>query len=286
MKKFNYAALFLCACACCVWGYAVALRYYRFDYTGWDLPLYANLMWNLCHGRGSTVLFGGNFLRDHYNAIAFLLVPFYYFFQSALTLLYFKLMAFFAGAYVFYLLAAKKLGGPLALALMLTYMFYPANINMILFEFNFENLALPLIFLLFYFFEEKKFAGFMIGAFLLAMVKENMPLVVFMFGIYGLVTRRKEGLAWGLCPMALGAGAFIAEVFVFMPGGYPVFNAPLSRWLLYSKLGHSPMGIVRTFIFKEPEVLKLLFTGRNLSFLAQLFGPLLIPALLAPHILF
>ena len=281
-SKFNYIALCICAIACCAWGYVLGLRYYCFIYNGWDLPLYANLMWNLCHGSISTTLFGRSFFIDHFNGIAFLLIPFYYFFQSALTLLYFKLLGFFAGAYVFYLLTAKRLGGPWGIAFMLAYMFYPANVAMLFFEFNFENLALPLIFFIFYFFEEKRFLSFMVSCFLLTIVKENMPLVVFMFGIYGFIERRQDWAHWGLYPLLLGGGMFIGEVFLVIPWvrhGLTTVNGHLG---LYARLGHSPTEIVRTFILKEPEVFKILFSGRNRSFLLQLFGPLLITSLLAP----
>ena len=281
--KYNYAALCVCAIACCAWGYVVDLAYFRMMYFSWDLALYAHLMWNLCHGHMSTSLFGGNFLIDHFNAIAFLLVPFYYFFQSALTLLYFKLFAFFAGAYIFYLLASKKLGGFWGLAFMLAYIFYPANVAYFFFEFNFENLALPLIFLLFYCFEEKKFLWFMGICFLLTIVKENMPLVVFMFGVYGLIARKEDRLRWGLFPLLLGAGMFLGEVCVFIPWlrhGLGMANVHLGA---YSNLGNTPAEMLRTFIFNEPKVLKLLFSVHNLSFLLKLFGPLLIVVFMAPR---
>ncbi len=272
--KYNYAALLICVIACLAWGHVLDLKYFRFGYDSWDLPLYANLMWNLCHGSMSTSLFGGNFLQDHFNAIAFLLVPFYYFFQSALTLLYFKLIAFFAGAYIFYLLAAKRMGGLWAIAFMLAYMFYPANVIMIFFEFNFENLALPMILLLFYFFEEKKYWGFITTCFLLTLVKENMPLVVFMFGIYGLLMRREDKLRWVFYPAVLGLGMFTLEVFVIIPWfrhGLEGINAHLN---LYDRVLHHP-----------GEISTLLFNRRNALFISKLFGPLLVTALLAPQVL-
>ena len=173
----------ICAVGCCAWAAVCTLKYVRFDYWGWDLSLYAQLMWNLCHGHTTTSLFGGSFLIDHANYIAFLLVPLYFFFQSALTLLYFKLIAFFIGSYVLYLIAQKRLGGAWALGLMLAYIFYPANVAMLFFEFNFENLALPLIFASFYFLEQRRWLPFIICALVLALVKENMPLVVAMFGV-------------------------------------------------------------------------------------------------------
>ena len=283
--RYNYVALLLCAVACCGWSYVLDLKYYRLGYTSWDLPLYANLMWHLCHGSLSTSLFEGNFLTDHFNVIAFALVPFYYFFQSALTMLYFKLFAFFAGAYIFYLLTAKRLGGLWGIAFMLAYMFYPANVAMIFFEFNFENLALPLIFLLFYYFEEKKFLSFMVCCFLLTTVKENMPLVVFMFGIYGLMTRKEDRVRWGLYPMFLGFVMFMGEVFVAIPLFRPALDLVNQHLNMYFHLGHAPREIVRTLIFDESKVFRALFSSSNASFLLQLFGPLLMTALLAPKIL-
>ena len=285
--RYNYTALLICAVACCAWSYVLDLKYLRLGYTSWDLPLYANLMWNLCHGNMSTSLFEGNFLTDHFNVIAFLLAPFYFFFQSALTMLYFKLFAFFTGAYIFYLLSLKRLGGVWAIAFMLAYLFYPANVTMIFFEFNFENLALPMIFLIFYFFEEKRYSSFMLCCLLLTMVKENMPLVVFMFGIYGFMTRKEDWLRWGLYPLILGGGMFIGAFFIFTPllryyQGLHMVNVHIG---LYSNLGKSPWDIARTFIFNEPKVLQILFNSRNLIFLLQLFGPLLVWSLLSPRIL-
>jgi len=283
--KHNYIALGVCAIACCAWSYVLDLRYYRLGYLSWDLPLYANLMWNLCHGHVQTSLFGGNFFIDHFNAFAFLLVPFYYFFQTGLTVLYFKLFAFFTGAYVFYLLAAKRLNSRWAIALMLAYIFYPTNVGMIFFEFNFENLGLPMIFLLFYFFEEKRFLGFMLTCFLLTTVKENMPLVVLMFGIYGFWARKDDRWRWGLCPFLLGVGMFLGEVFIFIPWFRQGLGSSNVHWSLYLKLGHNPAEIVRTLIFQEPKVFKMLFNPHNVTFLLKLFGPLLIAAFMAPRYL-
>ena len=288
MKGFrtNSIALWICAVFFCTWGYVLDLKYYNFGYWGWDLPLYANVMWNLCHGSLKTSLFGCNFLSDHFNGIAFLLVPFYYFFQSALTLLYFKLLAFIAGAYVFYLLASKRLGNSWGLAFMLAYLFYFPNIVMIFFEFNFENLVLPLFFLLFYYFEEKRFMPFMVCCFLTTIIKENMPLVVLMFGFYGLLMRREDWVRWGLLPLVLGGMMFWGEIFVIIPWLRHDFGSQSGYWGLYTHVGHSPQGIFKEFLYNQGKVIQLLFTGSNTSFLLALFGPMLITALLSPQILF
>ena len=58
------------------------------------------------------------------------------------------------------------------------------------------------------------------------------------------------------------------------------FRLPTRIWVRTGKLGNTPGDIVRTMLFNWPVVIKLLFSKHNLSFLLQLFGPLLILSLL------
>ncbi len=288
MNIFNRWAMAICAVGCCAWAAVCTLKYVRFDYWGWDLSLYAQLMWNLCHGHTTTSLFGGSFLIDHANYIAFLLVPLYFFFQSALTLLYFKLIAFFIGSYVLYLIAQKRLGGAWALGLMLAYIFYPANVAMLFFEFNFENLALPLIFASFYFLEQRRWLPFIICALVLALVKENMPLVVAMFGVYGLFACRGGRVRFGLVPLVLGIGMFVVEIFVLQPLWMKGLSHQDSGYwqYLYGALGNSPTEILTAVVTQPAKIVNILITPNNCSYLASLTGPLLPWAVLSPHVLF
>ncbi|MBF0522293.1 MAG: DUF2079 domain-containing protein [Candidatus Omnitrophica bacterium] len=279
-SKYNSLALWMCALGFCSWAWILTIKFYHFGYWGWDLPLYDQLMWNLCRGSVQTSLFGGNFLIDHANYIAFFLAPFYFFFQNPMALLYFKLAAFFIGSYIFYLITLKKIGGLWGILFLLGYLFYPANISMLLFEFNFENLALPLIFLVFYFFEERKIGPFLLTCFFLSIVKENMPFVVGMFGVYGLLTRRnnkKDIFYWGLCPLVLSIDIFLVEMFLVYP------------WLT-KNLGFHASGYFefyrKSFLADPLSFFQNFFTLKKILFLSELFGPLLLLAILNPQILF
>ncbi|MBF0618941.1 MAG: DUF2079 domain-containing protein, partial [Candidatus Omnitrophica bacterium] len=172
-RTINLLAIGTCTALAGVWGLVLTLKYYHFGYTGSDLALYAQLMWNLAHGNTHTSLFGGNFLIDHANYIAFLLAPLFAILPTALALLYLKVIVFFAGAYVLYLIALKKLSPALSFFFMLGYVVYPPNISMLFFEFNFENLAPAFIFLAFYFFDQKRLMPFLLTGLLLASIKEN-----------------------------------------------------------------------------------------------------------------
>lgn len=288
-SRYRLTALWTCIILSLLWGTVVTIKYHSFQYTGWDLALSAQIMWSLCQGTLSTSLIGGNFLMDHANYIAFLLVPLYYLFPSALTLLLLKTFTFFAGAYVLYLFSAIKLGGLWGLLIMIGYIFYPANMAMFFFEFNFENLAPPLILLALYLLEKKKFIPFLLSCLLLALVKENMPLVVMMLGLYAFITAWKKNKSLlRLAPflLILGAGLFLLQLFIIQPrimAGLPIDAS--QYWVFYQKLGDSPWKIISNLFLLPQNTWNLLFTERNTAFLAELFGPLALPSAFSPHVL-
>lgn len=287
--RYNLMALGICAVLCCAWTIVVAFKYLSFQYTGWDLSLSAQIMWHLCHGSLSPSLFGGNFLVDHAHYIAFLLVPLYFFFQSALTLLVLKMIAFFAGCYILYLFAKKYLGPRWGLVFMACYIFYPGNMAMFFFEFNFENLAPPLILLTFYFLDEKRLLPFLVASLLLCLVKENMPLVAMMMGLYATCVWHKEKplfsrLAFGL--LVLGLAIFLLQLYLIQPKLTEHLSFHGSNyWEFYKKLGKTPEEILKTVFFSPQTTIPLLFREKNIGFLGELFGPLLILALGKPGIL-
>ncbi|MBF0490857.1 MAG: DUF2079 domain-containing protein [Candidatus Omnitrophica bacterium] len=284
-SRYNFLALGILGLLFFLWSLIVSIKYYHFGYDGWDLPLYAQLMWNLCHGSSHNSLFGGNFLISHFNFIAYLLTPFYYFFQSELTLLFFKVIAFFIGSYVLYLIAATKIQERWALLLMIGYVFWPSNMAMLLFEFNFENLALPLILLTYYFFDQKRYVPFLVSGILLMLVKENLPLVVIMFGLSGLWIHRRDRrglLYWGAVPILMGTGFFVFEMWFLLPALVKSYSFHTSiYWERYSSLGLTPKDILSTVFLNPIKVLALLFPKENVTFIGDLFGPLLVVAILS-----
>ncbi|MBF0123538.1 MAG: DUF2079 domain-containing protein [Candidatus Omnitrophica bacterium] len=288
-SRFNSVALWTCGLIFCVWSFVVFIKYYAFQYTGWDLSLAGQLMWGLCQGTTKTSLFGGSFLLDHSNYIAFLLVPIYFFFQSALTLLILKTFTFFVGAYILYLFARKHLGPMWGFLFMLGYIFYPANTSMFFFEFNFENLAAPLILLAFYLLEEKRLIPFLITCFILCLVKENMPLVVMMIGLYATFIHRKSIphiSRWAPAVLLLGLGLFLLQIFVIQPHLTKDLGFHQSNyWEFYKKLGKNPLEIIKTILFHPQTTFPLIFAEKNILFLEKLFGPLVIPAIMNPWVL-
>ncbi|MBF0503473.1 MAG: DUF2079 domain-containing protein [Candidatus Omnitrophica bacterium] len=277
----------VCILGFCFWSNALTLKYYFFGFYDWDFALYSQAMWGLCHGTSNVSLFGTSFLADHAHFIAFLITPVYFVFRHPLTLIYLEVFSFFAGAYILFLLAKKLTSENIAFGLMVIYILHPANIFMLMYEFHFESLAIGLIFLLFYFHYLKNYKAFMITALILMLIKENMPVIVFMLGVHGLLLRPGERIKWGLVPLVLGLGMFILTMFIIMPMVRHSFSSHQNiYWGLYHSFGDTPSDILKTLIFNPKLLIKVLATWQNLYFMRDVLGGFSFGAFFSPSILF
>lgn len=298
-------ALVLCVVIFFVWSYILINKFIDFGYYDWDLALYANAMWNLSHGSVHASLFGTNFLTNHAEYISFFLIPIYLIFPSAFTLIILNLFSFIAGSFVFYLIAKRVLGGPMAILLMLMYQFHPANLFMIIYEFHFESLAIIFIFLMFYFFSRERLIPFLVSAFFAMLCKENIPPIVFMFGIYAIFTKRprKAALgpatigvgeprhwraAWVMGPLILGGGVFILEMFVITPHLRMLEGIPGANQYLGLYWDHHDKTAPLTNVLGQNlgTAWRCFNSPLNRDFIGQLFGAFNILPFLSPHILF
>jgi len=217
IKKPDILALFLCMGMFFFWLNLLIGKFVHFGYYDWDLAMYAQAVWALTQGSLSSSLFGTSFLTNHTEYLAFFLAPFYKIFPGAFTLIVFKILAFTTGAFVFYLITKRLLGWKLGIVFLLMYFIHPANLFMLIYEFHFENLAIPFIFLMYYFFLQQRLFPFLISAVFATLVKENISLIVLMFGIYALFQKKDLKSGWVIGPAILGGLFFVFNVFIMMP---------------------------------------------------------------------
>ena len=281
-------ALGLCTLVFLFWAGLLTLKYYSFGYYDWDLAMYAQVMWNLKHGSLYSSLMGMNFLGNHAEFIAFLILPFYFLFSHPLTLVFLKIFSHVAGAFVLYLWAKKNIPPAGALVLMVLFLSFPANIFALLYEFHFESLNVGLLFLMFYFFQTQKFLPFCLTMIVTSLIKENMPPIIAAFGIYALFSKRKNKWQWSLVPIIWGMFIFSLSMFWIAP---MVRNADgihsANQYIgLYNSLGATPIEIIKNFFFHPEKIFTVILQPANIHYLRELFEPLLFLPVLSPHILF
>jgi len=283
-EKRDIIALLICVTTFLTGMVAVLIKYHNFGYTDWDLAFVSQAMWNLSNGSQFVTLTGINFFGDHSYYIALLLIPLFKLIPHPLTLVLLKLLIFVCAAFALYKYSKDDLGEATALMCTALYLTFPPNIFAILYEFNIESLSPLVIILLFRSFKKDHFKLFLSCCIVMCLIKENMCLVVAMFGIYAFVARREHRWRWGFVPLLLGTLTFYLFVTQLIPAARGLEeHAFVAR---YRHLGSSLTEIISTILLNPQSTLAMVFEGRNLIYMGDLFGGLLIPAILSPQILF
>lgn len=270
-----------------IFAYLCFLKYASFSYLDWDFASDTITLWNSIHGRMlyypflEEVIFGG-----HLYLIILLLIPLYAIFQHPMAILFLQSIFLGLAAYPLYALARLKLNKTFALAIGLAYLLYPSLGYINLFETHFEIYEIFFLFFSLYYFEKEDYKKFLIFVFLASTCKENVSLVVFMFGIYALL--RKRSKKWVLVPSALGLTWFFLAIKFIIPyfakdaklyqGGF-IFSA------YYHHLGNNISDMMKTIIIHPIAITKYAFTQRKILYLLKLFLPTGLLGFLSPTVL-
>lgn len=237
----------------------IAIFSYRnYLYSGADLAIFNQVFWNTIHGRffefslTNTFYFG-----DHFAPLLIFLVPFYVLYQSPETLLVLQTIAIAIGGIPIFLFAKKILHEKAAYVFLLGYFLYPSTSIVNLLEFHTISFAIPLLGFTFYYFEQRKYRLFLLCAFLSLMIREEVSLVIFLFGAYALI--QKRSLKWVLVPFISGAVWFACALFLISffnqvdPGSYKYIT-------YYQHLGDGPKGILENAVFRPVSFLQHVFS--------------------------
>lgn len=267
--------------------YLTYLKYFSFGFYDWDFASDCIVYWNSVHGKFLYYPFlEDNIFGAHLYLIALLIIPIYALLQHPLTVLFLQTVFLGLGAYPLYLLAKSKLNRTFALTVSLAYLLYPSLGFMNLFETHFDSFTIFFLGFALYFFEKEKFKNFIIFLVLALACKENVSLIVFMFGIYALIRRRPK--RWIVVPSVLGLAWFFLAVKVIIP--YFAKNSRLYQEgfmfsIFYRHLGSNIFEMMKTILFHPVAVAKYALMPRKLVYLFQLFLPTGFAGFLAPGVL-
>ncbi|MFH1857943.1 MAG: DUF2079 domain-containing protein [Candidatus Omnitrophota bacterium] len=258
------------------------LKYYSYSFHDFDLAVYAQGLWNLCHGSWESSILGIPLLGNHFVPIVFLIMPVYALFPTPLLLLGLQTLFLGIGGFFVYRIARRALPDPLPIGFVFAYLFYPALGHTNLFEFH--PVALAVFFLLGALdaFEEDRPRRFFLFAALACLCQEDVSLGIAALGLYAFFLRRPW--RWVATPLVSGILYFGAVVFVVMGRLNP---QTINFSLLYSHLGQS-LPEAFTFILKHPvKIFELLLEGPEKKiFVTQLLFPFSFLPLLDPKSFF
>ncbi|MDD5436424.1 MAG: DUF2079 domain-containing protein, partial [Candidatus Omnitrophica bacterium] len=264
-----------------------ALKYYSFNYYDWDLASDVAILWNSVHGRLLYYPFlQQNIFGAHLCPVIFFIIPIYAVFQHPMTVLFLQSLFLGLAAYPLYLFARSQLNKVLALGIGLAYLLYPSVGFINLFESHFEVYEIFFLFFALFYFEKENFKKFLLFLLLALTCKENVSMVVFMFGIYALVRRRPW--IWVMVPSLLGLFWFFISVKMVIP--YFARDAALYQEgfifsAYYQHLGTSILEMLKTIILHPVTVLKFALTPGKVLYIFSLFIPTAFIGLASPAVL-
>jgi len=259
-------------------------RHQAFESSYFDLTIFDQAVWNTHHARilaTSNVTQGAeNLLAQHVQPILILISLLYFLHSGPETLLILQSVVIALGALPAFWLARERLGGHLvALVFPIIYLLFPALEAANIFDFHPATLSASLILFTFYFLQKRRYPWFFLLSLLLMSCQEEMPLLVFMMGLYLLLAQRN--LKLGVATMAMAAFWFFVAFFIVIPHFSQGEGSPYLSF--YAYLGDNPLEIMGAVLLKPWLIWQNL--GEKLLYLGKLLAPVAFTSLFSPQTL-
>ena len=283
-------------------------RYQNFEYGKFDLGNMSQMVYNTLHGNFMEVTdyFGANMPRwgmSHVDPFLVVFVPFYALFPDARVLIVAQLALVIFSSILIYFIGLKVIGSKVASALIaLAYLFYPA-LGYVLAWTGFHGVTAIIPFFLGSFlmfevmdskkdFSRKNLILFYILIFITLTGKEEISLIILMYGLYLYFFRRQKKIGANLS--ILGVVWFIFAFLVLIPRaahyrveGYEKFAASVelstgaSRDVLkpnyflsrYEEFGNTYFEIAKNMVLNPQKVLEEFFSGDKKENFNMTFAP-------------
>src|SRR5213594_3345475 len=248
----------------------------------WDLGYYAQLTWEVSQLQTPrSSIWHDAVWGNHASFILAAVAPFLRLYPEPATLLVIQSIVLALGAVPAYCLGRRVWAQPSAGAVTAgVYLLYPPLQFANLFDFHADTFATPMLLAAFASIFAGRTGWALAWAGLLMLVKEDMALVAFTFGLYvAAVHRRPSGL--GLAATAAAAFAlligFVIPSWIQSPYFF-VFN----RW---RHLGNTPWELIASPVLRPDVFFSTVLQPERLGYLVLLLIPLAGMPLLAPEVM-
>lgn len=248
-------------------------RHASYGSSSHDLGIFAQATWQICTGNSPISSFlGVHILADHASFFLYALSAPYCLLKTPSVLLFFQSLFIALGCIPLALIGRHKgLVNLQVAAVLLAYALYPVVINITLFDFHPDVLAVPLFFVLFLSFELSNVVVFCVSLLAIASTKAVLSLTLISYGLAILLFRRQKKMG----AIALGFGVFwyvfAAKIIitVFSEGRFTI-----DRHAGHFKgLGSSSTEIMVNALSRPDVTLPRIFSDRTADFLGRVFSP-------------
>lgn len=263
------------------------LRHENFYSGRYDLGNMDQTVWNTFHGR----IFQANNdygaissrLSAHADLLLVLLSPSYFLWEDPRMLLFLQTLILALGAVFIFLLTQKIVGNKtIGILFSFAYLINPHIQHANLYDFHAVAFATTFLLGAFYFLIQKKYLWFLVFAILAGLTKEQLWLIVALFGVYIFVFFKKR--LFGAILIFTSLCIFYLLIWQVIPSFRETPHFALSY---YSDFGDSPAEIIKNTVLSPQKVAGTLFASDRIEYMRRLFSPLGFLSLASPlYILF
>ena len=250
------------------------LRHDALITSAWDLGIFDQATWLISEGRipFSTFL-GQHILADHASIWLYLIALPFKIFPYAETLLTIQALAVAVAIFPLAMISQSRgLSTRKTAAILFAYCLFPPIINISLFDFHPETIAIPFFFLLFLAELRRNLLMFVAAAVAISLTKEVLALSVAAYGLSCILLDRKSFL--GAIALGIGIGWFAFATMYLIPDlaiGEFTTNRFITR---FTGIGDSYAEIALNLATKPMIFARRLACIRNLNFLFCFFVPI------------
>lgn len=271
-------------------------QYTQFMYSGFDLGIFHQVIWNTAHGRWFAYSFNPySYLVDHREWLIVLFAGVYKVIAHPFLLLIAQSVALGAGALAVYCIALRIAGvghKTQALVWSLVYLLHPTLHAMNLFEFHMMIFALPTSLWLWYAFDTQRRGVAVVLWIALLLLRDDLALMLIGVGVLFFLQERHRPVSARYARLWLGMSVVSVAWFVAMQqvGVQLSIDTTPKFFMFYDWMGES-LGEAVRFILTHPlRVLQVVFRPDHVLtylfiILTALGFPLLAPRYLIPVVL-
>ena len=262
------------------------IQHLAFGTHGVDLSYFDYGLANTLRGRFFYVPFlPHSYFGEHFAPILLLILPFYLLHDGPLTLVVLQVLAVGAAAIPLFAYARAELRTPwVPVAVAFAYLLYRPLSRGLMFDFHMEMLEPLFLFSAFAGLSRRRWGLYWTGIVLGCMTKEDVPVYLFVFGLWTAVAlkERRVGLATAGLSLLWAVLALQVAIPAFSHTAEPSGIQYLDRWRQW---GATPWEILIGILTDPWRALAQVWTYRTARSLFNLFAPLLFLPLLAPSTL-
>jgi len=260
------------------------VRYEAFVPATFDLGNMEQAAWNTTRGdilRMTTYYPAETRMFFHIEPIFLVIAPFFSLWTNPKMLLIIQTIILAFGALPVFLIATEKLKSNLAGVLLAgAYLLNPALQQANISDFHPLVLAPTFILFAFYFLIKSSYKTSLVFFILAAFCREEIAIMVFLFGIYIFFFKNKKwGAAIGLFGLAWAIIALAFLIPLFSPTGAPL------QYEKYSRFGDTPIEIIKYIVTHPFSIFELYHGLGQLNYLFFLLIPLALTPLFSPALL-